>query len=195
MGRPRSFDINEVVALAKEVFWEKGYADTSISDLEEATSLRRTSLYAAFGDKDGIYRAALSQYREQAHSQLDALLNSTTDQFGSLRQFFLILAEQNVKCSKKKGCLINNATSEFGSRCDRTTALAVSNRNDLISKFEKSIIAGKKTGQIAEDVDAAASASYLHTIQCGIVMAAKQGASTEELHRTIHTAFDTVAGK
>ncbi len=193
MGRPRTFDIEEITSLAKEVFWEKGYADTSISDLEDATSLRRTSLYAAFGDKDGIYRAALEQYRREAHAQLDSLLQSSQNQLDSLKQFFLVLAEQNVACTKKKGCLINNATSEFGGRCERTTAFATSNREELLGKFEAAIAAGKKNDQVPKDVDVSAAASYLHTVQCGIVMAAKQGATIEELHRTVHTAFNSLA--
>lgn len=73
-GRPRSFDPDEVLDKARAVFWNLGYAATSLDDLAAATGLNRPSLYAAFGDKHALYIAALDRSRAEATAALGAAL-------------------------------------------------------------------------------------------------------------------------
>src|SRR6202030_34735 len=62
MGRPRSFDLDEALERALQVFWRKGYEGASLSDLTKAVGVNRPSLYAAFGDKEALFRKALDRY-------------------------------------------------------------------------------------------------------------------------------------
>src|ERR1700691_3568021 len=62
MGRPRSFDIDRALDRALVVFWRKGYEGASLSDLTKAVCVNRPSLYAAFGDKEALFRKALDRY-------------------------------------------------------------------------------------------------------------------------------------
>lgn len=62
MGRERTFDDQDVVRAARRVFWERGYAETGITDLEQATGLRRSSLYHAYGSKRGLFDATVESY-------------------------------------------------------------------------------------------------------------------------------------
>ncbi len=64
MGRPREFDIDEALDCALHVFWSKGYEGTSIAELTEAMGITRPSLYAAFGNKEELFRKALDKYVE-----------------------------------------------------------------------------------------------------------------------------------
>ena len=64
MARPREFDIDAALERAMQAFWAKGYESTSLDDLCEATGLGRSSLYAAFGDKRGLYLRALDRYED-----------------------------------------------------------------------------------------------------------------------------------
>lgn len=75
-GRPRSFDIDEVLDKARAVFWNEGYAATSVDDLAAATGLSRPSLYAAFGNKHALYLAALERSFSEATEVLGAALAS-----------------------------------------------------------------------------------------------------------------------
>src|SRR6202011_2644122 len=61
-GRPRSFDVDKALEAATLVFWRKGYEGTSLSDLTKALGANRPSLYAAFGDKEALFRKALDRY-------------------------------------------------------------------------------------------------------------------------------------
>ncbi|WP_295782736.1 TetR/AcrR family transcriptional regulator, partial [uncultured Microbacterium sp.] len=64
MGRMPSFDRSTVIDAARDVFWRRGYAETGIAELEEATGLTRSSIYNAFGSKRGLFDAVLAAYLE-----------------------------------------------------------------------------------------------------------------------------------
>jgi AcrR family transcriptional regulator len=64
-GRPRSFDRDEALSSALDVFWTKGYADASLTDLTAAMGINAPSLYAAFGSKEGLFREAVHLYSER----------------------------------------------------------------------------------------------------------------------------------
>jgi AcrR family transcriptional regulator len=63
-GRPRSFDTGNALDRAVDVFWRKGYEGASLSDLTRAMGINRPSLYAAFGDKEQLFRKVLDRYDE-----------------------------------------------------------------------------------------------------------------------------------
>ena len=64
MGRPRGFDEDAALEAAMRVFWEKSYEGASIADLTEAMGINRSSMYAAFGDKESIFHRVMERYRE-----------------------------------------------------------------------------------------------------------------------------------
>jgi TetR/AcrR family transcriptional regulator, transcriptional repressor for nem operon len=113
MARPRSFDEETVLTAAMHAFRRHGYARTSVSVLEEATGLRASSLYNAYGDKAGLYRRALEHYlasfvgpRLTAHAGPDSTLED-------LEGLFLTLLVPPY--DDGQGCLVTNSATEFGS--------------------------------------------------------------------------------
>src|SRR5437762_10822949 len=63
-GRPREFDTEQALDAALEVFWRKGYEGASLPDLTEAMGINRPSLYAAFGNKEELFRTVVTRYVE-----------------------------------------------------------------------------------------------------------------------------------
>ncbi len=78
LGRPRTFDIDKALERALRGFWEKGYEGTSLSDLTEAMGINRPSLYAAFGNKEALFRKALDRYVEKTRAFVRAAINEPT---------------------------------------------------------------------------------------------------------------------
>ncbi len=62
LGRPRAFDLDHALDQALQVFWQKGYEGASLSDLTKAMGINRPSLYAAFGNKEDLFRKVLDRY-------------------------------------------------------------------------------------------------------------------------------------
>src|SRR3954471_15386205 len=78
IGRPREFDTETALELATSLFWEKGYEGTSLNDLTEAMGITRPSLYAAFGNKDSLFRKALNLYETEKLAYIRQALEQPT---------------------------------------------------------------------------------------------------------------------
>src|SRR5213594_2671193 len=90
-GRPREFDIEKALDRAMEVFWRKGYEGASLPDLTKAMGINRPSMYAAFGNKEALFRRALDRYAQgPAHYVSDAL-NAPTAREAIERLFFGVI--------------------------------------------------------------------------------------------------------
>src|SRR5579862_671469 len=78
IGRPRAFDLEKALHRAMQVFWRKGYEGTSLSDLTEALGINRPSLYAAFGNKEDLFRKVLDRYASGPAGYVRAALSAPT---------------------------------------------------------------------------------------------------------------------
>ncbi len=77
-GRPREFDVDAALTAALKVFWQQGYDATSLTDLTEAMGVSRPSLYAAFGNKESLYRKALDLYEREKLAYVQRALAAPT---------------------------------------------------------------------------------------------------------------------
>lgn len=114
MARPREFNEADVVRVAGETFWRRGYQATSIKELEDATGLTAGSLYKAYGSKRELFSVCLEQYMKD-HSYL-AILMRTFDKplEHSLRRLFdTIIESASEKSARPAGCLVTNLVAEL----------------------------------------------------------------------------------
>ncbi|WP_052742043.1 TetR/AcrR family transcriptional regulator [Kiloniella litopenaei] len=110
MARPREFDVDDALNGALQIFWTKGYEGTGITDLLNAMKIARGSLYKAFGDKKGLFIAALKQYETSCVDPGVELLQSNKIPDGTMRIQMLfdtvILAVEND--NDRRGCFLCN---------------------------------------------------------------------------------------
>lgn len=114
-GRPRAFDVDDTLARARDLFWSRGYAATSVQDLVDGLSVQRGSLYAAFGDKRALYLNAVSLYARDNHELLQAAL-ADGPVLPTLRRILTDTAElagTGPSGEERLGCLIGNTTAEL----------------------------------------------------------------------------------
>lgn len=110
MARPRGYDREAVLAAARDLFWERGYDATSITDLEQRTGLNRSSLYQEFGSKDGLFEAALACYADQVVARLFDPVRSPGAGLAEVGQLFARLGGL-LRCDPAtygRGCLLVN---------------------------------------------------------------------------------------
>ena len=115
-GRPREFDPEQVVQGAMEIFWSNGYQGTSLPDLLHATGLSRSSLYAAFGDKHGLFLLALDRYIADAMARIDQEMDGRRDPWDGLRLFLSGYVQRNSGARGRKGCLVVATAMELAGK-------------------------------------------------------------------------------
>ncbi|MBC76044.1 MAG: hypothetical protein CME64_08500 [Halobacteriovoraceae bacterium] len=109
MSRTPDFDRDEIIGKAMEVFWNKGYENTSMRDLMDATGLLKGSLYNTFGSKEKLFMLCLEKYSVYSRG----LFYKKGDPKEYLVKFFKRLVDEGVKKDFTKGCLIMNSCLEF----------------------------------------------------------------------------------
>src|SRR3954465_13916988 len=77
-GRPRTFDADKALDKALHVFWRKGFEGASLPDLTKAMGINRPSMYAAFGNKEQLFRKALDRYATGPAGYVCAALEAPT---------------------------------------------------------------------------------------------------------------------
>ena len=115
VGRPREFSAEAVVSSAKLVFWRRGYEGSTLSDLEASTGLSRSSLYQAYGSKEGLFDEALAEYIATFISPRLAPMERPGSGLGDIQRFFRQLGKlfRGDLTLAQRGCLWVNTLAEF----------------------------------------------------------------------------------
>jgi AcrR family transcriptional regulator len=151
VARPRSFSTQDAVEAATAVFWSKGYQETAISDLERATGLNRSSLYAAFGTKQAIFELALESYLLGFIGPRLAPMERPGAAPGDIERFFTGLAEFfRTGTQARQGCLMINSIAEHEGRDTRLGRRAQAFRDRLTAAFGNALAGRQRPGLVAE---------------------------------------------
>ena len=182
LGRPREFDLDQALENALHVFWEKGYEGASMTDLTEAMGITRPSLYAAFGNKEELFRKALDRYLDgpagyaklalrqvTARSVVEALLYGEVD------------AVTDPECPA--GCLSVNGALTGGDTAESIKQELRTRRAEWEEDLRLRLEQAKAEGDLPAAADAAVLARYLTTMMQGIAVQAVGGTRREDLKK------------
>lgn len=180
-GRPRSFDREAALTSAMEVFWAKGYEGASINDLTSAMGIGSPSLYAAFGSKEALFREAIELYgRTEGPAIWSAVENAPTAR-EAVAGFLTATAETFSRPGKPRGCMVVlsqlNTTEASASVC----AALRDNRARGQCGLEARLAQAVEAGELSPDLDLAAIAAFYLTVQQGMSIQARDGASKDTL--------------
>jgi AcrR family transcriptional regulator len=196
-GRPRSFDRDEALSRALSVFWSKGYADASMTDLTQAMGINSPSLYAAFGSKEELFREAVRLYSDTAGAALwDSMVSAPTAR-EAIEGLLLATAEANSRCDQPKGCLLVLAGAHPDALPDGACDEVAKIRTDSMAIMRDRLRAARAAGEMAPDADPDAMAAFYTTVQQGMTFRAREGATPDELAGTARAAmlaWDGLAG-
>jgi TetR/AcrR family transcriptional regulator, transcriptional repressor for nem operon len=153
MARPREFDERAVLDAASDIFWTKGYEATSIRDLTARTGLTPSSMYAAFGDKRGLFLRALDHYLARLREKM-AHLEATASPGRAITGFFEDTIERSLEDALQRGCMLVNSALEASPQ-DAELRGALAHELKLIEDFFRDRVA---VGQKCKDISPAHSA-------------------------------------
>jgi len=180
-GRPRKFDINEALDKALVVFWQRGFEGTSLSDLTEAMGINRSSLYAAFGDKETLFRRALDRYAEVGPLAVlySALKEPTARQV--VEHLLRGAAERFTEPCRPAGCLVIQGALACGKEAESIKRELCARRCEGEAKLRERLERAKAEGDLPEDADPTTLARYIATVVQGMSVQAAGGASRTDL--------------
>ncbi len=191
MVRPRSFDPEAVLEIAREIFWTKGFQRTSLDDITSATNLTKPSLYAAFGDKNALFLQVLDRY----HVMLVARAERKLAGGPSAREAIAGWLEGFVpSCSGSRGvrgCLsINAATDGVLDQTEIRDSIAQFNAR-LEELIRLRLEADRR--QFSKDFDPKAAAFFIMTVYNGLMVMARQMPRPDSVKNTIAWAVTILA--
>lgn len=191
-GRPRTFDEEEVLEAALELFWRQGFQRTTTRDLERTLGLSQSSLYNAFGSKYELFEAALDRYEQKTTTLLLEPLGEAEDGLAAADRFFVDLATW-VTNEGRRGCMLINMMAEDGGLSpeirERTQRYRRRVRDGLWGALRRAALRGEVAGDGLET-----KADLLLGLVLGLNIAARGGASRGEQQRLVQSARDQIEG-
>ena len=184
MGRPREFDLDQALDRAMEVFWRQGYEATSLADLTTAMGIGKPSLYAAFGNKEQLFRRALDRYTEGPGSYGTRAMEEPTAR-QVVQAFLRGTVAATTRPHSPHGCLGVQgalAATEDGMVVHELLASWRDNaRAELEFRFRRALA----EGDLPSDADPARLARYVMTVSYGLAVQAAGGVGPQELLRVV----------
>jgi AcrR family transcriptional regulator len=188
-GRPREFCPEKALTAALRVFWSKGYEGASMTELTEAMGITKPSLYAAFGNKEALFRKALDLYEREKLDYMRQALEAPTARGVAERLLKGSLEMQFAPCGDPKGCLQVIASVACGTEAEsireEVTARGALARAAMIERFDRA----HAEGDMPAGMDAQGLSSYLFAIMQGLQLQAGAGASREQLESLVDTSL------
>lgn len=180
-GRPRSFDRQAALRQAMNVFWAKGYDGTSLADLTGAMGINPPSLYAAFGSKENLFREAVALYSTSEGDDIWSGIEQAPTAREAIAAMLRASAESFSRPGKPRGCMIVlsalNADDGNAAICEALREQRAGNIRQLRERLARAI----SEGELPDTIDPRAVATFYASVQHGMSILARDGASRKTL--------------
>lgn len=182
-GRPRVFDIENALKVAMRIFWERGYTQTTITDICQEIGIKPASFYHAFGSKEELFLILLDYYLETYWNNINDSFASEPDIYIAVNKLFTSAIKVYMRPNLPKGCFIDISTvglTENEVRIkEALSEIQANGRNNI----RKRLLTAIKAGQIPPDCDVPAITNALYTFLKGISMVARDNMCQAELNQ------------
>ncbi|WP_405105558.1 TetR/AcrR family transcriptional regulator [Paenibacillus sp. FSL K6-1217] len=161
MARPREFDEDKALDAALHVFWEKGFEAASLSDLTARMGIQRPSLYSTFGDKKGLFEAALRKYTGSHAAYVRTSLQKHPSVKEAFRSFFEDVVAKEYEKSPSWGCFCINSMVELAPHDEKFAVLTREHQMYLSVIFQETLERGLRSGELNAGINAKSLAQTL----------------------------------
>ena len=182
LGRPRGFDADRALDRALAIFWRDGYEGASLPALTKAMGINRPSLYAAFGNKEALFRKAVERYDAGPARYAPRALHKPTarEVVEALLEGIIVLL---TKPQHPGGCLMVQGVLVSGENDSRVRKELASRRASGVAAIRRRFQRAIDEGDLPANADATGLARFVATVMHGLAVQAASGASRKELVR------------
>ena len=192
MARPREFDPNDALQSAIELFWEKGYYDSSVDEVVKRSGVAKYGLYGTFGTKRELFLKALNQYAIDRHRDIQRPIRKPNASLPEIRAFFRQATKLMTQENHVRGCLICNTGIELGSRDPEIRDFVRNFFRDLAKVLQRCLVRAVDQGELEASNDIAGLASYLATEFRAVLMLAASEHSRRDIERHLAVALQVL---
>ncbi len=190
MPRSRQFNENEVMDIVLNLFWKKGYAATSIQDIETATGLKRTSLYNAFGNKRSLFIQALATYSNRVQEMLSNTIRDAEDCRTMTKNWLNKVIEFQFSDATPEGCLVIFSVLENEQHDQEVKKMATTLFWKEKKLIEQDYYRGISQGELPADFACEHMAGIITTMASGLVIMALAGFPESLLRDQVKTILN-----
>lgn len=173
MVRQREFDTDKALDAAMQIFWNKGFEAASLTDLTTGMGIQRPSLYAAFGDKKGLFETALRRYTTLHAAQIRSRLQHATSVRTAFRELFEHIGAEGDVTQPRHGCFCINTMVELAPHDSKFALLTREHQMYLAAIFKETIERGQQSGELSGELNASALAQSLVVSMIGLTVMMK----------------------
>jgi AcrR family transcriptional regulator len=180
-GRPRCFDLEQALDHSMMLFWQKGFRETSLDEIAQAIGVKKPSLYAAFGDKEALFRRVMERYSQKFGQPEVLALRDHDDIYHALDAFF----DRGIAYASGKrtprGCLLATTFAECAllpmPLALKVKALIRQGDQVMAQRLEKAV----RCGQLPPGFDVKGSAKFLMSVMHALALRARAGETKANL--------------
>jgi AcrR family transcriptional regulator len=187
-GRPREFDIEKALDRALRVFWRKGYEGASVPDLTKAMGINRPSLYAAFGNKEALFKKAIDRYVEGPGAFVHEALEQPTAK-AVVEHMFRGTIDLVTDLRNPHGCFMVQGALACGETADCLRREMAKRREASVRALRERFERAVGEADLPLDCNPGDLARFVATVVHGIAVQAVSGASRDELQRAANIAL------
>jgi TetR/AcrR family transcriptional repressor of nem operon len=184
MARPRSFDTDQALDRARDVFWRKGFQSTSLDDITAATGLAKPSLYAAFGDKNAMFLKVLERYHASIVADAERILNEGASAREAIERWLTGFVPFCSGVKGIRGCLSVNTAADGAS-----DQKEVRNRVERFNRKLEQLLSKRlraDRAQFSDTFDPDVSAHTIMAIYLGLMVLAKDAPDAARVRATLN---------
>jgi TetR/AcrR family transcriptional repressor of nem operon len=191
MPRGKSYNHEDVLEKAMNVFWENGYEATSVRQLEKEMGINQFSIYAAFTDKRNLFVESMHQYRSFVKSHVFQNLLKQDAGIADILKFLNDFSEKVSSQKYGRGCLIVNTVAEVGAKDEVIFEVTKQYFEFVRTMFREILIRSGEAGELSSNADVEKCANYLVGVMQGISVASKV-MNKKQLSDFILTAVESI---
>jgi AcrR family transcriptional regulator len=189
MGRPRSFDRDQVLERAVVTFWEHGYDATSVSLLSERMGISTPSLYTAFGDKRALFLEALDRYLHTYGAFTGRAFTEESTAYGAVSRLLRDAAAAYTGAGHPPGCLLITAATNCTPQSDDIRIHLRDLRAASADTFEQKLSTAVRAGELPVGTDTHALTAFYSAVLQGMSAQARDGATHADLDQIAEAAL------